>query len=154
MTSKFYSNSNIHKNQAFTYQQNFVEKCPPGATLVDLTYYIPLILNEHNYRRNKVATGNITGYKSAKRMAVMQWDKELADVATFNVKKCDCEYDGCRNIRRFKYIGQNIVMQGYTGKANAFSNKEIINDAIESWFEEYVAGSMDHMRKYPHDIEI
>ncbi|XP_011185173.2 antigen 5 like allergen Cul n 1 [Zeugodacus cucurbitae] len=132
----------------------FVESCPPDAKLMDLTPYIPLIVKEHNDRRNKVAAGNVTGYESAKRMAVMQWDQELADVATFNVKKCECEYDGCRNVRRFQYTGQNIVLQAYTGKMNAFTDKELIQDAIENWFEEYVAGKMDYMREYPNDIEI
>nr|XP_036222451.1 antigen 5 like allergen Cul n 1-like isoform X2 [Bactrocera oleae] len=143
-----------HFRHNILYQKSFHERCPPDARLVDLTFYIPLILKEHNERRNKVAAGNVTDYASAKRMAVMQWDKELADVATYNVKKCECEYDGCRNVRRFKYTGQNIVSQGYTGKESAFSNKEIIQDAIESWFEEYVASSMTYMRKYPNDFEI
>ncbi|XP_039958570.1 antigen 5 like allergen Cul n 1 [Bactrocera tryoni] len=147
-------NTGGNKHIACNNNGNFHERCSPDARLVDLNFYIPLILNEHNERRNKVAAGNVTGYASAKRMSVMQWDDELADVATFNVKKCDCEYDGCRNVRRFKYTGQNIVSQGYTGKENAFSNKEIIQDAIQSWFEEYIGGSMTYMNNYPDDFDI
>jgi len=49
--------------------------------MVDLKPYRSLIVEEHNKRRNFIASGSLPGYYPATRMATMVWDEELE---TFN----------------------------------------------------------------------
>lgn len=81
------------------------------------SYQQKYILMLHNQWRNKIALGNIPGYKSAERMPVMvcfhfdpvniqiksislifsqEWSKELSYLAELNARSCEYGHDDCR----------------------------------------------------------
>lgn len=45
------------------------------------------LLDVHNKYRNEIALGNIPNYNSADNMATMQWDNDLANLCSLNVRK-------------------------------------------------------------------
>ena len=55
------------------------------------------LLNAHNDKRNLIASGSVTGFKPAVRMATMVWDNELGALAELNTKQCAMKHDSCHN---------------------------------------------------------
>jgi Cysteine-rich secretory protein family len=58
-----------------------------------------LLVDGHNKYRNMIALGKVSGFQSAKRMAKVTWNNELAKLAELNTKQCDMKHDDCRNTR-------------------------------------------------------
>ncbi|XP_002011748.4 antigen 5 like allergen Cul n 1 [Drosophila mojavensis] len=100
---------------------------------VSLDAYIPLILKEHNDRRNLVAGGGLSGFPSALHMATMSWDSTLAQVAAYNTLQCRMAHDECRNTNTYRYSGQNLSIL-YTLNIDTAT---FLRDRIAAWFDEY-----------------
>lgn len=60
-----------------------------------------LILEEHNYLRQTVATGHVPGQPSAQNMQEMQWDDELAAKAQQWANECTFKHDPSRYLGEF-----------------------------------------------------
>jgi Cysteine-rich secretory protein family len=60
-----------------------------------------LILEEHNYLRQTVATGHVPGQPSAQNMQEMQWDNELAAKAQQWANECTFQHDPSRYLGKF-----------------------------------------------------
>ncbi|XP_055606865.1 antigen 5 like allergen Cul n 1-like [Uranotaenia lowii] len=98
-----------------------------------------LILGEHNKLRNKIALGlekNSAGvaYNTAAKMTTMQWDDELAYLASINARQCDMKHDACRNTVVYKYAGQNLASYGTT--ATSINVTAQIISMIGNWYNE------------------
>nr|CAR93762.1 CG9822-PA [Drosophila melanogaster]CAR93765.1 CG9822-PA [Drosophila melanogaster]CAR93767.1 CG9822-PA [Drosophila melanogaster] len=114
----------------------FHESCSPDATMVDLKPYRKLIVNEHNKRRNYIASGSLPGYYPATRMATMVWDEELEYLATLNLKTCYLEHDDCHNSYRFRNLGQNLC--GVDRRRNWDLNvTNLVEQSMGLWFGEH-----------------
>lgn len=61
-----------------------------------------LILEEHNYLRQTVATGHVPGQPSAQNMQEMHWDDELAAKAQEWANECTFQHDPSRYLGEFK----------------------------------------------------
>jgi hypothetical protein len=61
-----------------------------------------LILEEHNYLRQTVATGHVAGQPAAQNMQEMQWDDELAAKAQQWANECTFQHDPSRYLGEFK----------------------------------------------------
>lgn len=74
-----------------------------------------LILEEHNYLRQTVATGHVPGQPSAQNMQEMTWDDELAAKAQQWANECTFQHDPSR------YLGESCA----TGHRKLFPCHEI-----------------------------
>lgn len=63
-----------------------------------------LILEEHNYLRQTVATGHVSGQPAAQNMQEMQWDDELAAKAQQWANECTFQHDPSRYLGEFKFV--------------------------------------------------
>ena len=88
----------------------------------------------HNEFRNRTAAGEVDGYSPAVRMATLEWDDELAQLAELNVKTCVFKHDKCRNTDLFRYAGQNLAIRENSIEADVFDDVYFLT---QSWFEEY-----------------
>ncbi|XP_062553204.1 antigen 5 like allergen Cul n 1-like [Armigeres subalbatus] len=111
-----------------------------------------LIVGLHNQLRSKVASGqqvNRTGtyFKQAAKMATLQWDTELANIAAANARRCVYGHDKCRNTATMKYVGQNIAYQAYYGMS--FTDNQLLSGFINSWFSEAENTTTQYLASYP-----
>ena len=85
--------------------RDFSPSCASDRAIVPLNQSnIDSILDLHNQLRNNLALGEVIGldnisFKPAIRMATLQWDNELADLALLNAYQCKMEHDRCVNIK-------------------------------------------------------
>jgi len=114
--------------------------------------YKQFILMKFNDLRNEVAGGNLEQFPSAARMAKMQWDGELADLAARNVMACQCKYDKCRSTKLFKYAGQSVATFVYTGLASSIPDVDIINERIDYWFSKQTFVSVEQLESF-HEVD-
>lgn len=61
-----------------------------------------MIIEEHNYLRQTVATGHVPGQPSAQNMQEMRWDDELAAKAQEWANECTFQHDPSRYISEWK----------------------------------------------------
>ncbi|CRL03995.1 CLUMA_CG017113, isoform A [Clunio marinus] len=127
----------------------FSSSCPSDRKLVNLSPdNIKSILDNHNKWRNKIANGNEKGFKSAKRMATMMWNQELAKLAEMNVKECKMHHDQCFKLPDFKYPGQNVA---YRASTKGFESiDEFVEKSVKSWYDEVSAASQSNIDKCCH----
>ena len=107
---------------------------------------ISQILHQHNQYRNLIAKG-FDKYKPAARMATMQWNAELAQLAELNVKQCVMKHEQCHNTKNFKHSGQNLAYTNWYGMQMSVS--QVVNNHIKAWFDEYKICPVDFVYKYP-----
>lgn len=62
-----------------------------------------LILEEHNYLRQTVATGHVPGQPAAQNMQEMQWDDELAAKAQEWANECTFQHDPSRYLGMYRF---------------------------------------------------
>lgn len=122
--------------------QEFALSAADKAQIVDL----------HNKLRNTIALGKQSYtsnafYPQAVRMATLQWDQELANIAAANARRCVYGHDKCRNTVTFPYAGQNIAMKWYYGMT--FTVSDLIPFFIDSWYSEYKDANPNVIAKYP-----
>uniref|UniRef100_A0A1Q3FTQ4 Putative scp-like extracellular protein n=1 Tax=Culex tarsalis TaxID=7177 RepID=A0A1Q3FTQ4_CULTA len=111
---------------------------------------VAIILDEHNRRRSQVATGQQSYapgafYSQAARMATLQWDRELANIAAANARRCTFGHDTCRNTYSFPYAGQNIAIS----TNSRVSNGDQIKRWIDSWYAEYRSANPGYLANFP-----
>lgn len=123
------------------------KSCAAGTTVIDITPYKQQILDGHNSRRNELAGGNIPNHDSAIRMGTVEWDDELALLATYNVKTCVFAHDQCRNTKTFIFSGQNLAMNMWYGGKPTIAG--MLEGQMKAWFEEHVDSKMDYINSYP-----
>ena len=61
------------------------------------------ILDTHNSLRSRIALGQQPRFSTARRMAQMVWNNDLAFLAQLNTRKCIMAHDACMNTRK-RYI--------------------------------------------------
>ncbi|XP_055602434.1 antigen 5 like allergen Cul n 1-like [Uranotaenia lowii] len=115
-----------------------------------------LILDLHNKLRSKIASGkqNYTRskfYPQAARMATLQWDPQLAEVAAANARGCEYGHDECRNTPKYPAAGQNIAIINYYGKT--YSDNELITRFINDWYSEYSDANPSIIGSYPENYK-
>ena len=59
-----------------------------------------LILDTHNTWRSKIASGKQPRFSTARRMAQMVWNNDLAFLAQLNTRTCQFAHDSCINTRK------------------------------------------------------
>ena len=106
-----------------------------------------ILLDAHNEKRNLVAGGGAPRHDAACRMATMQWDNELAQIASLNVRQCRMAHDQCRNTDTFKYSGQNLYMLYYFGMATDHARN--MRSAVKSWYDEVQYSNKAFTDRYP-----
>lgn len=104
------------------------------------------IVRKHNRMRNRVATGELKGFKRAIRMATMRWSPELAKLAEYNVRRCYFAHDDCHNTNKFRYAGQNLAMTQWSPNMITDVRSELI-DHLNSWFKEHKKCPLSAIKK-------
>ncbi|XP_055607920.1 antigen 5 like allergen Cul n 1-like [Uranotaenia lowii] len=125
---------------------SFGPKCGDDARIVFLNWTIRgWILDQHNQLRSGLALGDY-GFPTAARMATLEWDAELALVASFKARTCIFEHDFCRNTERFITAGQNILITSVLP-----NRKPLVEEimAIDSFFSEYKDATVEDLKAYP-----
>ena len=62
-----------------------------------------LILDTHNSLRSRIALGQQPRFSTARRMAQMVWNNDLAFLAQLNSRTCQMGHDACRNTRKMEH---------------------------------------------------
>ncbi|KAH8372346.1 hypothetical protein KR093_011120 [Drosophila rubida] len=140
------------------------ESCSADAHVVRITAARRLmILNALNDYRDRIARGDLLGFKPATRMATLQWDPELASFAELNVKRCALVNDHCRNSERFRNVAQVVAEGGWqtapSGGGNGsgsgsvepleyHTEDEVINATLAQMFAEYKECTMRDIIAY------
>ncbi|XP_030377498.1 venom allergen 5 [Scaptodrosophila lebanonensis] len=115
---------------------SYGRSCSKEAELRPLNVQLRnFILHKINFYRNKVASGNFSGFAAAHRMASVQWDPELATLAELAVKQCPRQPDECRNTRRFKHVGQILGHVIFSTKR--YSDIQLLEHKLGNWFRQY-----------------
>ncbi|EDX08593.1 GD11888 [Drosophila simulans] len=116
--------------------------CGREARLVPLSNQLQaFIVHQVNFYRNQVASGGLSAFGPAHRMASVRWDPELAQLAELAAKRCSLSGDGCRNTRRFKHVGQ---LTGHViFSAGKHSDLELLRHKISNWFGQYMRANKD-----------
>jgi len=89
----------------------------------------------------------------ADKMATMQWNEELEQLAILNVKQCAKIYDPCHNSPEFRNSGQNVALQNISIAVEA-TDEELIKDNIERWWEQQKNVTKEHVESYPKEPKI
>ncbi|KAG5667676.1 hypothetical protein PVAND_015648 [Polypedilum vanderplanki] len=149
-----------YKHITCTATGDFSPSCSADASEVSLTDSDKQkILKLHNKHRNKIASGNEPGFNPATKMLTVEWDDELAEYASLNVRRCKFEHD-CHNTPQMKYSGQNIY---YSARTDAFEKNigNFIDDAFQSWWDERKLASQENIdsccgppMEIPHFLEV
>ncbi|XP_050329155.1 antigen 5 like allergen Cul n 1 [Bactrocera neohumeralis] len=107
------------------------------------------ILDMHNLARERIASGQLEGYRAAAHMPMLKWDDELEYMASLHVKRCQFAHDQCRNTPRYQFSGQNI---GYFWIGREFkSHAKRFKSFILDWFREYRLANQSFIDQYrPH----
>uniref|UniRef100_A0A182PWC8 SCP domain-containing protein n=1 Tax=Anopheles epiroticus TaxID=199890 RepID=A0A182PWC8_9DIPT len=127
----------------------FGELCPAQTVqLVPMEQSLQeLILKLHNGLRSELAGGKMEGFAAAERMAVLEWDDELAKLAEYNARTCQYLHDECRSTERYRNAGQNIGRKSRTGNVT-IDLERAITDLTNKWWQEYVETNQTVMDDY------
>lgn len=105
-----------------------------------------VLLNKHNELRAEIARG-MHGFPQAARMPTLVWDDELANIASFNARKCIFAHDQCRNTRQFKFSGQNLAITTFYGFN--FQPDDRAANFTQEWFNEHKDCPKSYVDAYP-----
>ncbi|XP_055584701.1 antigen 5 like allergen Cul n 1-like [Uranotaenia lowii] len=133
-------------NASTTFGQSTGKLVPLGSSSIFA------ILDLHNNFRNIVSmglekNGNGTYYPQASRMRSMQWDTELASLATINARQCEMKGDACRNTAKYPAAGQNLATYSMYGLN--ITVDDIANIMIKNWYRYASGGSSQMLQRYP-----
>ncbi|XP_034114677.1 antigen 5 like allergen Cul n 1-like [Drosophila albomicans] len=121
--------------------------CPSDRALVSLSDADKnVLLASHNGYRSFIAGGGESKLKPACRMATMQWDDELAYLASLNVRSCQMKHDGCRNTDAFQWAGQNLYRGSSTGPLNKTAS---LIQSVDMWYSEVKYTEQSYIDAYP-----
>ncbi|EDW15922.1 antigen 5 like allergen Cul n 1 [Drosophila mojavensis] len=127
--------------------------CPtsPAPYLINMNLELrDFIVAAHNARRNRLALGQLPGYQSARRMAFVRWNADLASRAELNVKQCIRKRDTCHGTARFPNSGQNIAYFAYDPALTDRTDQYLLRQAITNWWLEYKNANMGIINSFPH----
>ncbi|KAH8293372.1 hypothetical protein KR044_011138 [Drosophila immigrans] len=123
--------------------------CPSDRALLSLSQADKnVLLARHNTHRNFIAGGGDSKLSAACRMATMQWDDELAYLASLNVRSCKMSHDACRNTDAFQWAGQNLAWIGYFDPLNTTAS---LLKGVDMWYSEVKDTKQSHIDAYPSD---
>jgi hypothetical protein len=129
----------------------WAQACGADKSLVEMTDDMKdFILDLHNKARSVTARGQLVcdgELPPATRMATVQWDDTLADLAEMNAMKCTMHHSDCMNTPEFKQAGQNVGIQSTTGEFP--DDKEAAKMIFTPWFEEYKLTSREAIKSNP-----
>ncbi|EDV99787.1 antigen 5 like allergen Cul n 1 [Drosophila grimshawi] len=126
---------------------SWASTCPPDKTLLTLTTAEKnAIVAKHNEHRNFIAGGGDSKLSPACRMATMEWDNDLAYLASLNVKSCEMRHDKCRKTAAFDWAGQNLAWIGYFDPLNSLTNAI---RGVDMWYDEVADTTQAHIDAYP-----
>ncbi|KAH8413765.1 hypothetical protein KR222_007825, partial [Zaprionus bogoriensis] len=116
----------------------FAQHCGNDPKLIRLNEDLKrLIVRYHNIYRNLVADGAVNGLPSAERMLVLHWDKHLAKVAEYAVKRCNLsrppESLSTPNARN---PGFNSALHFFPIEQKR-SVRQIIRTQLQMWFNQH-----------------
>ncbi|KAH8361591.1 hypothetical protein KR084_009228 [Drosophila pseudotakahashii] len=141
----------LKKHIACRNKGEFSKQCPADAQMVNLSGLHDLILDEHNALRNVLAAGKVTNLPQPDRMATLQWNPELADLATLNVKQCALQHDPCHNTPDFANSGQNLALINITllqGEGN-HTDECLIKESIGGWWNQSANITKEQLQRFP-----
>ncbi|XP_016934795.3 antigen 5 like allergen Cul n 1 [Drosophila suzukii] len=141
----------LKKHIACRNKGEFSKQCPADAQLVNLSGLHDLILDEHNALRNVLAAGKVTNLPQPDRMATLQWNAELEDLATLNVKQCVLQHDPCHNTPDFHNSGQNLASINITllqGEGN-HTDECLIKESIGGWWNQSANITKEQLQRFP-----
>lgn len=92
------------------------------------------ILHIHNKYRAAVALGKIPNQPPARNMQMLQWDKELEQIAQSWASNCQYKHNKNRHIYDRFYVGENIATTWSSIPLEPRSYAELIKGG---WFDEY-----------------
>lgn len=104
------------------------------------------ILSLHNSARSRTALGKLPGFPPARKMPLLRWSNELANLAELNVKTCKYGHDSCRNTDKYRFAGQNIFRM--SSSPDFHPVKSTIKRSVNLWFNEYKDASPSIIQKY------
>ncbi|XP_055609929.1 antigen 5 like allergen Cul n 1-like [Uranotaenia lowii] len=137
--------------------EEFGGTCPENAELVKLDgKFKDMILEMHNTLRSELASGKMEGFAAAEKMAILDWDDELARVAEYNVRGCAYSHDDCRSTEKYRFTGQNIARKSKPNNITV-EVKRAISDLTNKWWQEYVDTNqtvMDSYRKVGEGVHV
>lgn len=123
------------KHIACKHSGKFDKSCPTDALIMKLEQKEKnIFVNHHNSVRNKLAWGKHKGFPTASKMLTLQWDDELATLASLNVMQCKMKHDSCRSTPKFKYAGQNLASSA--SFPHHLNLDSVIKKSIDNWFNE------------------
>ncbi|XP_073822006.1 venom allergen-1-like [Musca autumnalis] len=134
------------KHVACENKKMFGKACEGDPMLENMKPYKDMILNEHNFYRNKVASGKVNCFYPAVRMPCLVWDEGLANTAEYNVMSCVFAHDQCRSTKKFPMAGQNIYTA--TTKKLDIPVAGFIKEAIFLWYEEQFDANHSVLESY------
>ncbi|XP_017871009.1 PREDICTED: venom allergen 5-like [Drosophila arizonae] len=121
--------------------------CPSDRALVNLSAAERnVIVDKHNEYRNFIAGGGESKLSPACRMATMQWNDELAYLASLNVRSCEMRHDACHKTDSFEWAGQNLAWIGYFNPLNTTANAI---SAVDMWYNEVSNAKQPHIDSFP-----
>jgi hypothetical protein len=114
-----------------------------------------VIVDRHNYFRNQVAGGTISGFQgvtlpTAVRMASIRWNDQLAHFASLNAMQCVYAHDNCRSSPAFNWAGQNLAIQMTPDSetSRSFVISEYLLNMIGLWFNEHAFARVSDINKF------
>ncbi|XP_055846801.1 antigen 5 like allergen Cul n 1-like [Episyrphus balteatus] len=131
----------------------FATTCSSDKKLIKISPdFRRAMVKQHNKLRNQLASGDMKPFEPSPRMASMQWNNELADLAELNVKTCKFAHDACHNTKNFSTSGQNIAITWSSDPIESQA-ESIILSMIDSWWAEKNETSMKEINSYPENFE-
>lgn len=135
----------------------FGPACPDNTELVPMEGALKdMVLELHNSLRSELANGQMDGFAGAERMAILQWDDELAKLAEYNARTCLYSHDDCRGTDKYRFAGQNIARKSKPNNQTVEVTKAV-RDLTNKWWQEYVDTNqtvMDSYRKVGEGVHI
>ncbi|KAH8371381.1 hypothetical protein KR093_007121 [Drosophila rubida] len=127
--------------------------CPVDAQMLNMSEHQQNILNQLNQQRHLLAMGKVASLPVPEKMATLQWNDELEQLAAMNVKHCALINDVCHNTLEFRNSGQTVAMQNIS-TAVEVTDEELVKSNIERWWDQAKHVTPDYVESYPKDAKI
>lgn len=112
-----------------------------------------LIITEHNKCRDEFA-GGIDNFKPAVSLGAVMWDNELAQMAEYNVKRCDVQLDECRNTPNYYYVGQNTIAWDWDPVIEPpLSIEHVTKTHVREWYQQKRFATQKELDYYPSILD-
>ncbi|XP_055390552.1 venom allergen 5-like [Condylostylus longicornis] len=151
---KFCNMSNLCYNGAKSIACLYTSSTKPACNGTILPFNTKAVVQKHNDYRQAIASGKYSPkFSTAASMPELVYSDELAQMALYNVKKCDFKHDACHQTNNFPNAGQNIAMAFMTlGVFDAAKTDSYISEFIDSWFSEYSESNMNEIKSLPPNM--